>query len=357
MLTKSNIEKYIDKGYVRSQTHSILPLTIYCYTNGCQYDDAWDGVTEMCRGLVIDDKDNIIARPLRKFHNWERYNELNTVPSGNFTTFEKLDGSMIQVFNYNGNWVISSKGSFESPHAVKASQILSKIGHINELDPDYNYVFELITPEHRIVVDYGNKEDLVLLAIINNKTGNEKDINDYSHLFTLPRVFDYKDSFDLYKQSIPSEEEGYVIKFDCGERMKIKGSHYLFLHKIITNCTYRDIWRLLKNNDNILTFIERLPDEWIEWFSNKVGKLIVSYKRIEGEVKRDFQHGIEQGLYKYSTSNHPMIEELVSRKEIAEYFKSCKYPSCLFNLLYNQDYSEWIWEKIYPPSEKFSNQS
>jgi len=37
--------------------------------------------------------------------------------------------------------------------------------------------FEIILPEYRIVVDYGSREDLVLLAAFDTATGEEIDLN------------------------------------------------------------------------------------------------------------------------------------------------------------------------------------
>lgn len=47
--------------------HPTLPLTVYNYTNSCQYTRAWTPVTTAARGLVVDDAGNVIARPWAKF--------------------------------------------------------------------------------------------------------------------------------------------------------------------------------------------------------------------------------------------------------------------------------------------------
>ncbi|NBU99435.1 MAG: hypothetical protein EBS19_14710 [Spirochaetia bacterium] len=67
MLEKLN--EYHEKGLVYKQIHPTLPLTIWNYSEKVQYENLWDEITLMCRGLVTDNDGNIIARPFKKFFN------------------------------------------------------------------------------------------------------------------------------------------------------------------------------------------------------------------------------------------------------------------------------------------------
>jgi RNA ligase len=62
---------YIDKGLVVKQNHPTLPLSIYNYSRTTQYDGNWDRYTLACRGLVLDNEGNVIAKPFPKFFNYE----------------------------------------------------------------------------------------------------------------------------------------------------------------------------------------------------------------------------------------------------------------------------------------------
>lgn len=108
------LHKYKSEGWLKNQTHPHLPLTIWNYTPNTQYEGKWDDITMLCRGLVTDDKGNIVAHPLRKFFNYSELVPKNKVPSGNFEVYEKLDGSYVQLFYYGNDWVTTSKGSFTS---------------------------------------------------------------------------------------------------------------------------------------------------------------------------------------------------------------------------------------------------
>ena len=88
----------------------------------------------------MDDQNQVVARPFRKFFNIE---ERKHTPTEDFEIYEKVDGSLITVFNYNGEWVVSSRGSFTSEQAIKGRELLNKYP-IHTLDNNKTYLFEII---------------------------------------------------------------------------------------------------------------------------------------------------------------------------------------------------------------------
>ena len=60
------LNKYYEEGLVYKQVHPRLPLTIWNYSEKVQYQNLWDDITLQTRGLVTDDKGNVVARPFRK---------------------------------------------------------------------------------------------------------------------------------------------------------------------------------------------------------------------------------------------------------------------------------------------------
>ena len=65
------LEKYYKNGLLHRQLHPTLPLTIWNYSPKVQYEKLWDEITTQCRGLVTDSEGNVVARPFRKFFNYE----------------------------------------------------------------------------------------------------------------------------------------------------------------------------------------------------------------------------------------------------------------------------------------------
>jgi RNA ligase len=98
------LNKYYQDELVQKQVHPDLPLTIWNYTPKTQYGETgnqykyWDEVTLQCRGLITDDKGNVVARPFKKFFNME---ENRHTPTQEFEVFEKMDGSLGIMFLYN----------------------------------------------------------------------------------------------------------------------------------------------------------------------------------------------------------------------------------------------------------------
>ena len=222
------LNKYIEDGLLEKNSHPDLPIDIYNYSRECQFSKNWDDITLNMRGTILDREGNIVARAFPKFFNMEEHDQKD-IPNEPFEVFEKMDGSLGILFNYNGEWHFATKGSFVSDQAIKGKEILEKYDYMR-LSPDFTYLFEIIYPENRIVVSY-DYEDLVLLASINNKDDQEYDI--HSDIldtlnFKLVKKYHGVEDYKKLKSIIENNSEGFVIRFKSGFRMKIKGCHQDF---------------------------------------------------------------------------------------------------------------------------------
>ena len=142
------LNKYYEEGLVYKQVHPTLPLTIWNYSEKVQYDNLWDDITLQSRGLVTDNNGKIVARPFKKFFNIEEGKHTST---SDFDVYEKMDGSLGILFNYNGEWVLATRGSFTSDQAVKGFEMLKNYDY-EKLHKGYTYLFEILYNENRIVV-------------------------------------------------------------------------------------------------------------------------------------------------------------------------------------------------------------
>lgn len=333
------LEKYHQNGLLHKQTHPIHDLTIWNYSPRVQYERLWDDITMQCRGLVTNSKGVIVARPFKKFFNYEEYKP-EDIPNEDFVVYEKLDGSLGILFNYNNEWIVATRGSFTSPQAIKGKEILDRKCDVSPLRKDNTYLFEIIYPENRIVVDYGDEEKLVILGGFHTETGDE--ITDEA-LFTMsPLGFEivttYKtwgEGYDILKEEISKDKEGYVIRFKSGFRMKIKGEEYVRLHRILTNISNRDIWEYLKDNKPFDELLEKVPDEFNDWVKETINNLQEQFDNIKLSVENEFK-------------------ELINKKEFAEKIKDNPYKSLLFKRLdsYSPQLNNMIWDMIYPSYSK-----
>ena len=94
------------------------------------------------------------------------------LPNEPFEVYEKLDGSLGILYWLGDEPYIATRGSFESPQAQIATELL-RAYDLSGLDRRRTYLFEIIYPENRIVVNYDDRRELVLLAIIDTATGRE----------------------------------------------------------------------------------------------------------------------------------------------------------------------------------------
>lgn len=342
ILTKiswDTINEYLEKGLLIMQKHPTKNLWILNYSRQCTWDDAWDLITLSCRGLVVNENGDIVARCLKKFFNWEQLVNANfPIPNEPFTMTDKMDGQYGGLFYYDGEWILTSRGSFESIYAKRGYELLQKYNY-ERLSKEYTYIFEIIFKEGRIVLKY-DFEDLVMLASINTATGIEKSIygQGFEDLgFKLVKKYDGINDFKTIKTMIANDAEGYVIQFKSGFRMKIKGDEYCRLHSIVTEVSSRDIWRYLKDRLPMTELLENVPDEFDAWVKEQERTLKLLYELFDMRCR-----------YTYTSEVDPQENE--TRKDIALRILKCDEDvrGILFNIYDNKDYSDAIWEKVYP---------
>lgn len=394
------LEKYHKDGLLHKQTHPVYDLTIWNYSPKVQYEKLWDDITLQCRGLVTNSKGKIVARPFKKFFNYEEHKP-EEIPNEDYVVYEKMDGSLGILFYYEeelsderryniwfnnnyetgmerffdpnnipdydnpyyeptpktkGEWILATRGSFTSPQSIKGKEILDR-HDISAWRKDNTYLFEIIYPENRIVVDYKGEEKLVVLGAFHTESGME--IPDSSLFWTQDSGFEvvttYKtwgESYDLLKEEISKDREGYVIRFKSGFRMKIKGEEYKRLHKILTNISNRDIWEYLKDNKPFDELLDRVPDEFNEWVKTTVRDLKYSCFQLReraGKLHDGFRYGKYGDVYPEPT-----------KKEFAEFVM--KQQEVLHAIMFamwnknNEKVDSIIWKIVKPEySKPFKN--
>lgn len=334
------IDQLITEGYITKRPHSSGELFIYNYTAKAQYDRLWTPETIQCRGLILDRDGAIAARPLSKFFNLQEHKE--AIPAEPFEVYEKIDGSLGILYWHQDQPYIASRGSFNSDQAIKANQILiSRYSNaIPLLDRSLTYLFEIVYPANRIVVDYGDFEGLVLLAVIETESGKEHAIESYQHLgFPIAKKYDGLKDLEAIASLNNQNQEGFVIRFASGLRLKFKFTDYVKLHRVLTQVTSKVIWEMLRDQTPFEDILERVPDEFYNWVKETKANLIVQYQQIEDAAKADFERIIA-------------IADRGDRKEMAKHILTCQNHTILFSLLDGKDYSDYIWRTIKPAHEK-----
>lgn len=352
LIPPADLTAAIEAGHVTRKTHPELPLSIYTYTRICQYENLWNPVTMTCRGLVVDDTaGTIVALPFPKIFvtgmHGQGHEFAPALPIEPFEIFEKADGSLIIAFHYQGKWRAASKGSFVSEQAQWAQAVIDR-SDTSLLDPELTYLAEAIYPSNRIVVDYGAREDLVLLAAYRPRDLGEEPLAaataHWAPVGPAVRSWGLSDSVaELEKLATVNatvsggtaggtEEEGYVIRFESGARAKVKLAAYLALHRLYTGTNERTVWEVLAGGQDPAVLFDQVPDEFASWVRGVAARLRNSVAAYIAAAQVDFE----------------AIGPLPDRKAFAAMALKSGYRGALFRLYDGRDITEMAWKSVRP---------
>ena len=342
------LERHVRNGYVTARNHPHLPLTVFNYTPKAVYEPLWDQVTIRCRGLIADNNGFVVGNCMNKFFNYGEINAKDIDLSGPVQVTDKLDGSMGSVIFYRNQLVVATRGSFESEQAIWAYRFIMDNKELHDAfrvvcSGDATAVVEIIYPENRVVVDYGDLEAVVLIGAIGNYELNRgKQLwtpADGIYSWPGPTVerFNAKSFEEALKMPPRPNREGVVIYFEnSGERLKIKQEDYIEAHRFISNLTPRRIWNDLRNGKTVEDLLSIAPDEFHKLVRDISSDLI--------DKKNDLIRDIQMEFISLN------IKRFKSRKEIAEAIKDHPLKSFLFLRLDGRtdQLIESVWKAIEP---------
>lgn len=336
------LEKLIDDGFINRQKHPVLDIYIYNYTIQTQYEKFWNKWTLACRGLIMDSKYKVIARPFSKFFNLEECVGIGvSIPNEKFKVYEKLDGSLGILYWDGDTPAIATRGSFSSDQAVYATTVLlpKYQDFISSLDKDYTYLFEIIYPANQIVLDYRTQEKLVLLAALEIDSGKEIDIQEINWP-EKAKIFDGIDDLELIQQMQQDNQEGFVIRFDSGLRVKYKFEEYKRLHRLLTGISKKNIWEMLAKEEDIKQLLENVPDEFYSWVKQSISEIQTNYQKILEESLEIIK---DNGLDK------------IDRKSAAQIVlkKYQNLSKIIFTILDHKNPKHHIFKMIKPDTQNF----
>ncbi|MDR0232202.1 MAG: hypothetical protein LBI82_08805 [Dysgonamonadaceae bacterium] len=123
-------------------------------------------VVKECRGIILDETDDYkpVCVPFFKFGNYgESY--ADDIDWSTARVIEKMDGSLIKLWCHKDIWHVSTNNTIDAESArtdndedtfmnvfQRAWMCTGK--QFSELNPDYTYMFELVSPQTRVVIPY-----------------------------------------------------------------------------------------------------------------------------------------------------------------------------------------------------------
>jgi RNA ligase len=325
----------IGDGHVREQVHPSLPLKILNYTEKAQFERAWNDVTRQCRGLIIDDEGRVVARPYAKFFNYAEHPEGTFELGARVVVTDKLDGSLGVLFPTPDGHAIATRGSFASDQAQHATKIWQeRYARTSEVEPSITYLFEIIFPANRIVCDYGDLDDLVLLGGVKTLSGTPVPAASLSWRGPSVTAFDYATLGEALAAAPRSGAEGLVLRFpDHGQVMiKIKQDDYVALHRIVTGLNARVVWERLGECESV--------GEIHDWVKSIAAELTGRRDAILAAAQAEHQRILDD------------LPEGWARKDYATVAGRSAHRAWLFLLLDGKDPAAKIWRTLRPAGDE-----
>ena len=223
------------------------PYAIFNYGYESNFSDP---LVQEARGIILDtERLDVVCWPFRKFGNYgEEY--ADSIDWKTACVQEKVDGSIVKLWfsTLQDRWTFSTNSTIDAANApIEESSfghtfldaILSAENyndiHMDELDKDNTYIFELVSPETRVIVSYP-RTMLYHTGTRSNRTGEEfnKNIGIIQPvrypLSNLTECIEAAKKLNNGKAGV--EHEGFVVVDANWNRVKIKSPDYLVRHQI-----------------------------------------------------------------------------------------------------------------------------
>lgn len=293
--------------------------------------DFSEEIVRECRGSIfrLDGAEWIcVCHPFDKFGN---YGESYTpdIDWENAYVYEKVDGSLMKMWYDRGKWHLSTNGTIDAykaemdawgktfgeyfEYALEQFYGMT-IGMIETfMDKDSNYMFELVGPQNRLVVEY-TQPCVYFLGVRDRLVGDKEydpSLDSLSRFIQLPRVYNLTSLEECLEAAaaMSSNEEGFVVCDTHFNRIKIKSTEYLMAFHMINNgvITPRRILNMLMN-DQIDDFLAYCPQHKGEVYKIIDGikeyKNILEEEKVKASVyfnltKKDFWTSIDHFTHKH----------------------------------------------------------
>lgn len=312
-----------------------------------------------CRGIVLNQNNEVMALPFKRFHNLGD----NDIVSGSHVS-NKLDGSLCTLY-YNdavGMWFFATSNSSTSRNSnLSRSSKLDSFVQIYELyftgnysevvyeegqptlDPehftkvmqkinsvikprlkgleDYSFIFELTSPYNKVIVDY-NQTKMNLIGVRNRKSGEDLSFPEMELIaddtgFEMVKYTTVENIGDVesYIEELRSSGifiEGVIIRSPDGVRHKYKTKAYVAAH-------FMDGERKLRKKDVLNLVIEHEEVEFLTYYPEyrqEIMELVSKRNECIEEYNNTLQEAVgkvEQGATPKEIANSlsPLYRKLV----------------------------------------------
>ena len=271
-----------------------------------------------CRGVMFlmdSDFNNALALVSWSF---EKFFNLNENPMTMFNVLpevesiqDKMDGSLISTFYFDGRVYVKSKGSLRSNQAVAAQKLLESekwnnlyraVEH-HVMVMDHTVIMEYTAPDNRIVLP-SEEAQLTVLGVRDNQTGEYvDDLHEYMEDYMVADVVEDVHDVEQFVADIAHRTsiEGFVLTFKNGQRVKIKTDWYCALHHLkdsinsqrrlfeaAVNDATDDLRAQFYDDPQAITIITEMEEKVASIYNHIVDQVERFYERNKHMERKDF---------------------------------------------------------------------
>jgi hypothetical protein len=281
-------------------------------------------IVQQCRGIILDEARDwaVVSYPFDKFFN---YGEPNAAkidwPSAK--VFEKLDGSLMSLYWHAGAWRVASSGTPDAGGPAHDSgitfaelfwQTWNTMGYRLPDDPNMTFMFELMTPLNRIIVQH-TQPRLILIGARRLTDYREETASEVAAKFgwtcvqTLP-LGSLADCTAAAAKLTGLDGEGFVVCDADFRRIKVKCPQYVALSHMKDTLSPRSMLEVIRKGES---------DEFLNYFPE--------IRPVYESVKSKYDQ-----LCQELNAEYEAVKEIESQKDFAMAIKASRCSSALFAL-------------------------
>lgn len=322
-LQENSLEELNRQYAIKANRHKQYPHLLSLKYSQLDSPRAHPIVVE-CRGIILDENNNwaVVSFPYKRFFN---YGEVEAVKIDWQTAkvYEKLDGSLMVLYYYDGKWQVQSSGTPDAAGEVNGFnftfaelfwRVWEELGYQLPQETNYCFMFELLTAYNRIVVK-PKKNQIILHGVRNVQTLEESDPSHWTskygwELVPFYPLTSWKEVIKAAEYLDPLESEGYIICDGSFNRVKVKSPQYVAISHIRESFSSRKMLEIVRLNEGE-EFLSYFP-EWTELYY----KIKENYLQLVAHIEETYRQ----------------YQDIETQKDFAFAIKNLPYSGVLFSL-------------------------
>lgn len=345
----------------------VLSLVQPCHI-GCH----WNQDNKHFRSSVWNFDGELVSAGFPKFTNWGENPDNFPVPKSlsGATVMEKLDGSLLIVSKYKGEFILRTRGTVGAAALSNGYELeIFKQDYPNvfSYQPDFetwpfSLLFEWVSPVQRIVLNYGDEPDWYLVGGIYHDGVQNRPYNLFQQdwldalakgfgckrpkTYTFNTVTDLMNVVDSWKG-----QEGVCVYANDGQSIyKIKSAWYLMLHHMKSELSslekVLDVWIGL-NKPEYNTFYDYIASQFDFELANQcrghISNICDAWKEV-AKIETSFRAFVTNELSRYPTRKLQAVVTIQS-------YGQTNRASYIFKLLdgkqlADDDFKKLMWQVL-----------